>query len=540
MTSTLRLIGLAACLLAMGTGVAGQQRQTSGWQISGRVISSADGQPLGQTQVSISSNSDPNFAEEALTGADGRFLFRGFVAGKYALRAKHHGFITQGYEQHGAFFTGIAVGPGLAAPSLLFRLQPEAVISGTIVDEAGDPVRDARVMLLHKSLQNGEWATRTGNSATSDDRGFYQFGQLPPGRYFVSVNTQPWYARPTPRAGASGGTNAALDVAYPITYYQEATDIGDATPIDLTAGEHATADITLTAVPAQHIVVRMAENTAVTGFTAMLSQHVADAGSFSVSTMFQRVAPGVFESSGVPPGSYEMELQFYDPKSGRQGAQEKRTVEVGKDAEVDLSTPSAAASVSGTVRFLPPVKPPAHLAIVLRGGQSGESFAADISAKGNFNFTRPILPGQYEIGSSFAEGFYASSAAATGATIEGRTLQIRNADPIVLKVVMAQGVAQVTGTAVRDGKPVSGALVVLVPPDPANNSPLFRADQSDSDGTFTLPSIVPGKYTALAIDNGWGLEWRNPAALKPYLPRGQVLEIAPAGRYKIKLQVQDF
>lgn len=538
MTASLRMICLTACILASSTGMGAQQ--PSGWQISGRVISSVDGQPLGQTQVSISSNSDPNFAEEALTGADGRFLFRALAAGKYVLRAKHHGFITQGYEQHGAFFTGIAVGPGLAAPSLLFRLQPEAVISGTIVDEAGDPVRDARVMLLHKSLQNGEWATRTGDSATSDDRGFYQFGQLLPGRYFVSVNTQPWYARPAPRASVSGGGNAALDVAYPITYYQDATDADDATPIDLQAGEHATADITLTAVPAQHIVVRMAENTAVTGFTAMLSQHVADAGSFSVSTMFQKVAPGVFESSGVPPGSYEMELQFYDPKSGRQGAQERRTVEVSKDAEVDLSMPSAAASVSGTVRFPPAVKPPAHLAIVLRGGQSQESFAADISPKGNFHFAQPILPGRYEIGSSFAEGFYVASAVATGATVEGRTLQIRSADPIVLKVVMTQGVAQVTGTAVRDGKPVSGALVVLVPPDPANSSPLFRADQSDSDGSFTLPSIVPGRYTVLAVDNGWGLEWRNPAALKPYLPRGQVLEIAPQGRYKIKLQVQDF
>jgi hypothetical protein len=44
----------------------------------------------------------------------------------------------------------------------------------------------------------------------------------------------------------------------------------------------------------------------------------------------------------------------------------------------------------------------------------------------------------------------------------------------------------------------------------------------------------------LAIDNGWGLEWRNPAALKPYLSRGQVLQIAPEGRYNIRPEVQDF
>jgi len=52
--------------------------------------------------------------------------------------------------------------------------------------------------------------------------------------------------------------------------------------------------------------------------------------------------------------------------------------------------------------------------------------------------------------------------------------------------------------------------------------------------------VVPGKYTVVAIDNGWGLEWQNPAVLKPYLPHGQALEIAPEGRYNIKPEVQDF
>ncbi len=540
------LIRLTACMLAMSASMAAQQRRkpssppASAWQIGGRVISSADGQPLSRTQVALSSNRDPSLALGALTGADGRFLFRGLAAGKYVLRAKHYGFVTQGYEQHGAFFTGIAVGPGLPPPSLLFRLQPEAVISGTIVDEAGDPLRDARVMLLRRSLQSGEWATRVSNSTVSDDRGFYQFGQLLPGRYFVCVNTQPWYARLATGASAAGEANTSLDVAYPITWYQDATAAADATPIDLQAGEQATADIPLTAVPAQHIVVRMADDTAVTGFTAMLSRHTTEAGNFSVSAVFHRVAPGVFQSSGVPPGGYEMELNFYDPKAGRQGAVQRRTVEVDKDAEIDLSVPSATAPVSGTVSLIPALKPPAHLFLTLRNLQSQESHAAEISPRGSFRFTQNIPPGQYEFGSSFTAGFYVASVLAAGATVEGRTLRIAGAEPVVLKVVMAQGVAQVTGTVLRDGQPVAGALVVLVPPDPANNSPLFRADQSDSDGTFTLPSIVPGRYTVLAIENGWGLEWRNPAALKPYLPRGEVLEIAREGKYKIKLPVQNF
>lgn len=553
MTATPRLLQLSAFLLAVSATIAAQQpaipapQPSPDWQIAGTIISAADGHPLSRAQVSIVSNNDPGFADAALTGSDGRFAFHGLAPGKYVLQGKHHGFVTQGYQQHGSYFTGIAVGPGLPLPNLLFRLQPEAVISGKVIDEAGDPVRDARVMLLHKGLVNGEWATRMGNSVTTDDQGSYHFGQLLPGSYFVLVNAQPWYARSVMRPGMGSigrltatAADSSLDVAYPITYYQDATDASDATPIELQAGEHTIADVTLTAVPARHIVVRTADNTPESGFMASLTQRLADESTIPIPTEFQQVAPGVFESAGVPPGSYEMDSQSYDPKSGRQGTEQTRTVEAGKEQEIDLSQPSAAASVSGTVRFVPAIKPPAHLFIMLSQRHAQNPFSAEISPRSDFVFDRAVPPGEYEVGSSFAEGFFVVSVGASGATVTGRTLQIDSSDPVSLKVVMARGVAQVKGTAVRDGKPVSGALVVLVPPDPANNQPLFRADQSDSDGTFTLPSIVPGKYTVVAVDNGWGLEWRNPAALKPYLSRGQMLEIAPEGSYNIRPEVQDF
>lgn len=552
MTTMPSVVRLTVFLLVTNAALATQRpaktvpQSSQGWQIAGVIISAADGHPISRAQVRIVSNNDPNFADVALTGSDGRFVFRGLVPGKYVLQARHYGFVTQGYQQHGSYFTGIVVGPSLPTPDLLFRLQPAAVISGKVVDQAGDPVREASVMLLHKALVNGEWATRMGDSLTTDDQGSYHFGQLVPGSYFVLVNARPWYARSVMRSGMAIGNLTAiaedsfLDVAYPITYYQDATDLSDATPIELQAGEHATADVTLTAVPAQHIVVRTADNNPASGFMASLTQHVADESTISVQSTFQQVAPGVFQSSGVPPGSYEMDAQLYDSKSGRQGREQIRSVEVGKEQEVDLSEQSAAASVSGKVRLIPAIKPPAHLFIMLSPRHAQNVLSAEITPRSDFAFDRAVPPGDYEVGSSFAGEFFVVSVSANGATVKGRMLQIAASDPVTLQVVMSRGVAQARGTAVRDGKPVSGALVVLVPPDPANNRPLFRADQSDSDGTFALPSIVPGKYTVVAIDNGWGLEWRNPAALKPYLSRGQVLEIAPEGRYNIRPEVQDF
>lgn len=553
MTTIPSVVRLSVFLLITSAALAAQRpaitvpQPSPDWRIAGAVISAADGHPISHAQVRIVSNDDPNFADMALTDRDGRFVFHNLSPAKYVLQARHYRFVRQRYQQHGSYFTGIAVGPGLPAPDLLFRLQPAAVISGKVIDQAGDPVREASVMLLHKALVNGEWATRLSDSAASDDQGSYHFGQLLPGNYFVLVSAQPWFARFAIRSGmvtvgnvSAAPADSAFDVAYPITYYQDATDLSDATPVELQAGEHATADITLTVVPAQHITVRTVDNNPVSGFTASLTQHVADGNTIPVKTMFQPVAPGVFESEGVPPGSYEMDARFFDPKSGRQSREQTRTVEAGKEQEVDLSEPSDAASVSGRVRFIPAIKAPAHLFLLLSPRYGQNVFSAEISPRSDFVFDRPLPPGEYEVGSSFAGEFFVVGMSADGATVTGRTMRIASSDPVSLQIVMSRGVARVKGTAVRDGKPISGALVVLVPSDPANNQPLFRADQSDSDGTFTLPSIVPGKYTVLAIDNGWGLEWRNPAALKPYLSRRQVLQIAPEGRYNIRPEVQDF
>jgi hypothetical protein len=81
-------------------------------------------------------------------------------------------------------------------------------------------------------------------------------------------------------------------------------------------------------------------------------------------------------------------------------------------------------------------------------------------------------------------------------------------------------------------------LVLLVPQDTVNNRVLFRRDQSDSDGTFTLPNVVPGKYTLLAIQNGWDLEWANPTVLSHYLKQGQAVVVDTPRTYDIKVRVQ--
>jgi hypothetical protein len=95
----------------------------------------------------------------------------------------------------------------------------------------------------------------------------------------------------------------------------------------------------------------------------------------------------------------------------------------------------------------------------------------------------------------------------------------------MVSLTLVGGATEVEGAVKREGKAFAGAMVVLVPNDPELDLSLFRRDQSDLDGTFTLHGVIPGSYTVLAIENGWDLDWSQPAALAIYLKRGRVINV---------------
>ena len=81
-------------------------------------------------------------------------------------------------------------------------------------------------------------------------------------------------------------------------------------------------------------------------------------------------------------------------------------------------------------------------------------------------------------------------------------------------------------------------MILLVPQDPENNLPLFRRDQSDSDGSFTLSPVLPGRYTLLALENGWDLQWSDAAVLKPFLANGDPIVVDTKGNHNLRVKVQ--
>ena len=67
---------------------------------------------------------------------------------------------------------------------------------------------------------------------------------------------------------------------------------------------------------------------------------------------------------------------------------------------------------------------------------------------------------------------------------------------------------------------------------------LYHRDQSDSDGSFSMSPLFPGRYILLAIENGWDLEWADPKVMFQYLPAGLPLELQPSASLTLNPKVQ--
>ena len=131
-------------------------------------------------------------------------------------------------------------------------------------------------------------------------------------------------------------------------------------------------------------------------------------------------------------------------------------------------------------------------------------------------------------------GLELRSVSANGTSVTGRKIEISSGSDLRLILTLARGVnARVKGIVERGGKPAPGMMVVLVPDD-LRELTEYRRDQSDSDGSFSMNQVSPGKYTAVAVKD-WSLEWGKPEVIQDYLAGGTSVEVAGGEEREIKV-----
>ena len=495
------------------------------FRIAGTIVNAIGRGPLGRARVSILDARNPQNTQAMVTSDNGRFDFK-VGPGKYALQGAKRGFITASYDEHEQFSTAIVTGAGFDTVDLVLRLAPSAVLSGKILDELGEPVRHARISLYREDRRVGVSRILRVRADTSDDQGAYEFFPLDAGTYFVSATATPWYALHPLASHQSDTENLptavdhSLDTAYPVTYYGDSTEPDDATPIPIRGGDHLQADIHLNPVPALHLLFRVPDNGEHGITVPRLQRPSFDGEEFVETGGMQQVSPGVFEIDGVAPGRYAVRM----PGEGRGG--EANEVDITDNGqELNVSGAERASTLKATVQVLGEATLPPQIEIALRNSKMRLVAWQEMDAKGEVEFG-DLAPGKYDVmAGSRAKAYSVVRMSSDNGVILGHALNVAAGTSLTISLSLSGGAAKVEGFAKRAGKPAAGAMVVLVPKDPESDRDLFRRDQSDQDGSFTLPSIVPGAYTIVAIENGWDLDWSRPGVIAHYAKHGQPVTI---------------
>ncbi len=254
----------ALAVIAFAFSHSSVSAQPSGrYEISGVVINAATGQLLDRADVTLHSPDSGSVVAETSTKRRGSFLSsNGWPRRSIRCTPRTVDTSRMTTTSMKAFSTAIVTGEGLVSGNLTFPLSPQAVISGVVTDDTGDPVQQAKVSLYRQNMRNGLGNIVRAGTVMTDDLGAYEFARLQPGNYYIAVSGSPWYATQPPQkmdrqGNLSDTPHSPLDVAFATTFYADVTDSDSATPIPVKAGDRIPVNFTLHAVPTVHILMQI-------------------------------------------------------------------------------------------------------------------------------------------------------------------------------------------------------------------------------------------------------------------------------------------
>lgn len=554
-------------LLACSAFAAAPVAATPSYRITGVVISSVDKNPLPHVHLNAVPTSEGrmggNFVArgagfnrgiEVDSDEHGRFALTVPSPGRWRLMAGASGFVTQAYNEHDGYSSAVVLTDAAPTINLRFQLAPEAQVAGIVLDEAGEPVRDAHVMLQRRpfpSPDREQQEFRNRMTAQTDDRGVYEFSGLAEGDYRIMVDAKPWYSvsGQSQVSNTASPIDPALDVTYQLTWYPGVDDPAEAEVLSLHSADNRHADFYLSPVPAVHLRFPVPASANSTGrpvpFFPVLER--VGVGAYGMGTFNQgsSFSTGQLELGGLAPGLYRMRI----PGSDREG--QTRLIEIAPGTSRIVDATTVALETANLTIETDPGGEERDLGIELRNVESGARFTAfggdaffrSRSSENQQSTSRPVViqvpPGRYEVRVTGKDA-YLLGIAAKGAEISGHFVTVHAGDG-TLRLRTGRGRASINGIVVASGKPVEGALVILVPAgldNPGSFASVVK-DQTNTDGSFDLNNIVPGQYILIAVSRGWQVNWEDSATLQRYLTQGIPLDLHAEAHLKQEITVQE-
>jgi hypothetical protein len=523
------LIGLAvACLLPAQQPGNDKDFAT----LQGRAVNEISGEPIHKGVVRLSVHgADPPRGIVGSTDAEGRFRFKHIAPGRYNLSAEKNGFVDTAY----GLILSLQAGDDLK--DITLKLEPEAAITGRVLDEDGDPVSGAEVTCWYRQNFLGEESVKAClPQASTNSTGEFRLDGLLSSRYFLSASKND-DSEPSSEEQLVDSHGDPVELRDALTYYPGALDLSDASPIDIVSGEERGGiEIRLQ----RSRTYRISGKVALEGSATAEYEVIADPSRGGRSQSAKLSANGLFKIRGLLPGPYKVLL--VDPN--------KRTI--GR-AQVDVTDTDRADIV------LKPYRPSQVRAHVVLEGQHQTSLAGIAFLRMNpLDITtncaledgicafHNVEPGKYILDIRRSAHGYIKSVRSGSRMFSPRAIEVQEGDDLALDVVLSDTTGRIDGEVLagtnekqkdqsqQDWSSVEVTLVPIVGADELFDPP--RTTDLDQYGHFSFPELQPGKYKLYAGQAIGMNRWSNPDFVREMQAKGTGVEVREKDAIRLQLE----
>jgi len=530
-------------------------------KLQGQVINQVTGEPVRKANLGLKPESG-GATLKAATDNEGKFSIENIDPGRYTLGADRQGFVTQNYgaRRPSGPGTTLELKTSQVLKDLSFKLTPQGVIAGRVIDDDVEPVSGVSVQVLqYKYLLGKKRLIPAVNTLVlTNDLGEFRAPNLSPGRYYVATSPQKIadIQSGTERAAAAKGETEG-----PIpTYYPNATDPSTASPVDVGPGAEVRGiDVRLRKARVFRVTGKVMN--AATGMPmnpAMLMVFRKQAGGMStipVSMYMVQGDKGAFELRNIPPGSYSMLAMSTNPQDMMMMMQsvdvteqdiEGMVISLGSGVEIPVTAklegvqPPPDQDASNGDKKQDPATDLSNVRIVLNLEDNPMASLSTVQiGKDNKALLKKVSIDHYRlIVVGLPRGTYLKSAKYGDRDVLESGIDLRQGAAGSLDLVIAAPAAQLTGTVHNDkGEPVPGAMVTLVPKDPKGRTDLSRTGTADQNGSIRMMGIIPAEYNVFAWEDIEPGAADDDDFRKPFDSLGSKVKLAEGSKESVQLTV---
>jgi hypothetical protein len=563
--------------------------QTGGGVIAG-VITTAGANPVPVRRVIVLLNStDPKVGRTTVTDDEGRFSFAALPAARYSMTATKPGYLDARYGATRPEGSGTPIALADNEKAVVsMRLTRGAVITGTVRDGYGEPVRGVSISVSRLQVTNGEQRlVSAGRSESTDDRGQYRVFGLPPGEYYVNTEranvgfyvslnqtTAEDFAaaqqalRATGAVPAAAATPTASAKGYAPVFHPGTTLYSQARAVPVAAGEErAGVDIEIRLVPFARLSAKVlgpdGQPPAMT--QGRLIPHMQLPGLSLVGlqsgTTFSVVTDGTILINSIPPGEYTLHAggsTVAPPpmaassggaivSSGALGLPMWASLPVtidGRDIDGLTIQLQLGKVMTGRTVFEGATAPPPAVSLFLSGPpMGGTTLSRSGTANPEFRIDG-IVPGAYRVTASGLRGWMVKSAVINGRDAADVPIDI-NADVSDAVVTLTDKLTELSGVLQTPaGAPATDYFVIVFARDPVfwfNGSRRIVSLRPGTNGRFVTTAtspLPPGDYLIGAVTDVRNGEWFDPAFLKTLAAAAIPITISEGEKKSQNLQIK--